>query len=262
MRVLRPIVLGLNCGLLVASLQILRANDVYVRDDTYFAVVPDKTLRAKFQIRLEAPVFSETNPHVWAPLHGLWLFYNQKSFWEIGQPSAPFSEHNFNPGAYYGITNLGPLRISAGFEHISNGLGGDDSRSLNRYFANPSCLMLDGHVELALRAWVFAGETEPVDLHRYWGYIRPAISFNRDGQTPEEDLQVKVSGHIGSDTDYYGIETSAMWPLRRMKFNPNLFVDWWYGYGERLLTLDKKESIIRVGVGFNLPGRETNMQGR
>ena len=232
------------------------ANELRVQDDTYFVILPDSSLRAKFQIRLEAPVFLSSNDYVWGWLQGLHLFYNQRSFWEIGEPSAPFSEHNFNPGVAYIWSNEVPFTCGIGYEHMSNGLDGEDSRSLDRGFVQPSWHGIFDRIDVSVRAWAYSGETEPVDLHRYWGYAKPIITYRHDPLNEDESWRVRVSGHRGTDSDFYGIESTITYPLKLGGFNPLLVANWFYGYGERMLTLEEKENIFRIGFGFVVPGTD------
>lgn len=81
-----------------------------------------------------------------APLH---FGYSQRSWWDILEASAPFREHNYNPEVFWEFDRstaastvslnsahwldlFSPDRI--GFEHQSNGLGGEGSRSWDRIY--------------------------------------------------------------------------------------------------------------------------------
>lgn len=70
--------------------------------------------------------------------------YTQKSFWSLSQDSAPFREHNFNPGVFIysdkWISRVLPgnshldYAMETGYEHESNGVDGFDSRGWDRFY--------------------------------------------------------------------------------------------------------------------------------
>lgn len=108
----------------------------------YFIVgEPDKReAQVKFQFSIKMKVFKE-DFHKYFPLFAA---YTQKSFWDIGKESAPFSESNYNPEVFLDypldasiIINSFRIKSIAvsPYEHESNGMAGLDSRSWNRYYA-------------------------------------------------------------------------------------------------------------------------------
>ncbi|RPI71702.1 MAG: hypothetical protein EHM45_23200, partial [Desulfobacteraceae bacterium] len=102
----------------------------------------DEDAQIKFQFSFKYRVLKNDLwlfKHKYIPLY---FAYTQKSFWNIGQPSAPFEESNYNPEMFldypldfriYKGIYLRNLMVSP-FEHESNGQDGAKSRSWNRQY--------------------------------------------------------------------------------------------------------------------------------
>ena len=87
--------------------------------------------QAKFQVSFATNLVEL--PNLWTHV---WLGYTQKSFWDIFDESSPFAEHDFNPELFFSwspdVWKLDSWQ--GGWEHESNGVGGDESRSWDRAY--------------------------------------------------------------------------------------------------------------------------------
>ncbi|GEM_PF-5273279 len=266
---LHQLALCFLCG--VSTL--LPANVVVVEDHNYF--VFDEDLQIKFQVRLRAPLFKNRREDVkFLNPANLNIFYNQKSYWDFPEDSNPVDENNYNPGLMYAVQDafhhernkrFGQMDFALGLEHISNGLTGLDSRSLNRYFFSTRLTHPSKKIDLQLKAWNYIN-MEPEDLDEKWGYgeLGTSLYFFGRGCWKGPEFTHPSSGPILTGTmrlghdNRPGYEVTMTVPMRISicgnEFTPLIVLNYWDGYGERMLTLDERESYFRFGIGFNAPG--------
>jgi phospholipase A1 len=88
---------------------------------------------AKLQVSFATSIIEL--PNFWTHL---WMGYTQKSFWDILGQSSPFKEHDFNPELFLEWTpDLWKMDSwQVGYEHESNGVAGEDSRSWDRTYVS------------------------------------------------------------------------------------------------------------------------------
>ena len=97
-------------------------NQLTLHDRNYFITGFSKESQAKFQLSLKYNLWPN------ASAHAVYVGYTQLSFWNIYEPSQPFSEINFNPGLFYeyrvkptakiGESNCGPSLLGVALEHF------------------------------------------------------------------------------------------------------------------------------------------------
>lgn len=98
--------------------------------------------QVKFQISAKFRVFEGNFNYFRRNYFPLYVAYTQKSFWNVGKPSMPFEENNYNPEVFLDfrldvkLTERFRLKnfVISPYEHESNGVDGPDSRSWNRSY--------------------------------------------------------------------------------------------------------------------------------
>ena len=119
-------------------------DNLSVYEPIYFLFGVDPGLEeSKFQLSLKYRLF---NPAGWMAAKAAWLSgfhlgYTQRSIWDLKANSKPFDDTSYMPELFYLLPKieLNSARISAfgiqgGFQHESNGKGGEDSRSTNHFY--------------------------------------------------------------------------------------------------------------------------------
>ena len=130
----------------------------------------------------------------------LYLGYSQLMMWDIFNSSAPMRDINFNPEMFYRF-QLGPDErprwLDFGiFEHESNGLNGNDSRSWNRSSLrfNDMIQLSETHrLHLSVKLWV-AYRCEGADCGRYRGIGELAVTLESPfgSSLGENDITLRV----------------------------------------------------------------------
>lgn len=200
----------------------------------------------KFQISLQ---FRLTNAVL--PWHTyLYLFYTQKTFWNVFEPSLPMHDMNFNPGIGWTkpFFSRGKYvgKMSLIIEHESNGRDSIWSRSWNRISLAGS-VMVTRNLMVHAKYWIpIVDSGNNRDLLKYagifqWGFC--LMSHNRKFQGGA--TFVKRSGWNFK----WNATLDFSWRIHD-KSNTNLFAQYYYGYAENLLDYNQLHSRLRVGIVF------------
>ncbi|MCG8568107.1 MAG: phospholipase A [Desulfobacterales bacterium] len=216
--------------------------------------------KSAFQISFKFQLFNpEGHLGQKAPwIDGFYLGYTQKSLWDLDSDSAPFEDTSYMPELFYRFDEIDldipwvkVFGLQTGFIHESNGQGGLDSRSTNRYYVAPFMLFPlwdDNFLSLVPRTWVYVNNSEEdnPDLADYRGYFelgagigdpegvilntlfRPADK----GNTLEMDLSFPLSMILGPSVNLY--------------FHAQYFS----GYAETLLNYKERNDIFRLGISI------------
>ncbi len=191
-------------------------------------------------------------------LDGFHIAYTQTSYWDLKSDSKPFDDTSYKPELFYLIPKIDlhtswikAFGVQGGYQHESNGQGGDESRSTNTIYIKPIMafsLTDEIYLSLAPRVWFYVGnddDTNP-DLADYRGYF---------------DLEAKAGFPMGLVLDTHSrwaekgpsFQADLSYPLSSFfKSNLNLYlhVQYFNGYAERLKEYWKKEEIVRVGFSL------------
>jgi phospholipase A1/A2 len=227
----------------------------------YFIAGPDYP-NAKFQISFKYQLFSNTGPlaKAYPAVKGLHIAYTQTSLWDLTSTSKPFVDTSYKPEVFYGIrrvdggrwANWLRLDLQAGLQHQSNGKSGDDSRSLNVAYFEPTLILGnedDFHFSLAPRVWTYLGSLdENPDIKDYYGNVavRSTMGWGRN-------LLLSATGRIGDDANRGSIQFDLSYPLMRFlygNFGLYLYAQYFLGYGESLLRYNERTSAVRFGFGL------------
>ncbi len=200
----------------------------------------------KFQISLSIRLTNAVLP--WNSF--LFLFYTQKTFWNVFQNSMPMHDLNFNPGIGWSkpFFNKGRYagKLTMLVEHESNGRDGLDSRSWNRVSFYGSTI-IDDWLMVHAKFWIpiIDGENNS-DILKYCGIYQSGVVVTTPNKKFSFGLtMVKRSGwNLNFNTIL-----EASWKVHE-KSNLNLFAQYYNGYGESLLDYNQFHSRLRVGIVF------------
>ncbi len=200
----------------------------------------------KFQISLSIRLTNAVLP--WNSF--LFLFYTQKTFWNVFQNSMPMHDLNFNPGIGWSkpFFNKGRYagKLTMLVEHESNGRDGLDSRSWNRVSFYGSTI-IDDWLMVHAKFWIpiIDGENNR-DILKYCGIYQSGVVVTTPNKKFSFGLtMVKRSGwNLNFNTIL-----EAIWKVHE-KSNLNLFAQYYNGYGESLLDYNQFHSRLRVGIVF------------
>lgn len=200
----------------------------------------------KFQISLSIRLTNAVLP--WNSF--LFLFYTQKTFWNVFQNSMPMHDLNFNPGIGWSkpFFNKGKYagKLTMLVEHESNGRDGLDSRSWNRVSFYGSTI-IDDWLMVHAKFWIpiIDGENNR-DILKYCGIYQSGVVVTTPNKKFSFGLtMVKRSGwNLNFNTIL-----EASWKVHE-KSNLNLFAQYYNGYGESLLDYNQFHSRLRVGIVF------------
>ncbi|MCG8549958.1 MAG: phospholipase A [Desulfobacterales bacterium] len=217
--------------------------------------------KSKFQISFKYKLFNGPfdSGGLNSLLDGFHLAYTQTSYWDLKSDSKPFDDSSYKPELFYLVPkidlNLPWVKIfgvQSGFQHESNGKGGDDSRSTNYIYIKPIMaisLFDEAYLTVAPKLWMYVmneDETNP-DLADYRGYF---------------DLQVQAGVPMGLCLDTHtrwaeagpSIQADLSYPLTSFfnnGLNLYLHLQYFNGYAERLKEYDAKEEIFRIGFSLS-----------
>jgi len=221
--------------------------------DNYFSTgvplnktITNKTADVKFQISIKHRFLNKKLPFETCAF----ISYTQKSFWKFYAESKPFDDASYNPTIgfskfFYGENNdlwgIGYLY----YEHESNGLPGEDSRTWDRItlsFKKP----FSKNTLLHISAWVpFNFKEDNKEFLHYHGFGE--ISF----ATPlfSDNLIISVTGRKGTKCMYGSLETNINWKVLPSS-NHYLYLQWFVGHGESMLHFKENTNMLRIGINI------------
>lgn len=182
----------------------------------------------------------------------LFFAYTQLSFWQLYDKdlSSPFRETNYEPEVFFkfdtdlNVLGLRNRLITIGFNHQSNGRGGELSRTWNRVFG---VFAADrGNFFIALKPWYRIPEDDDDDdnpnIEKYMGYGQLFGGY-------------ELKGHVFSfmfrnnlrQNNRGAVELGWSYPILT---NLRLYAQYFNGYGESLVDYD--HSVNRIGLGVML----------
>jgi phospholipase A1/A2 len=216
-----------------------------------YLLMGPETPAVKFQFSLKTVPFAQLR-HSWIQPT---VAYTQTSFWDIFGKSSPFFDTSYKPSAFvyfpnvFRNTNSWKLDLQGGYQHESNGRGGDSSRSINAIYGQASLgfgSATNFHASITPRVWFYILDlSDNPDIAQYRGYANVALRVGYDVY----DLSAKVqmgdaAQHVGVQLDF-----TAQF-LKSIQFMPYFHVQYWNGYGETLLGYNKYTQSIRFGLGL------------
>lgn len=238
----------------------------------------DPAAQIKFQISAKFRVFEGNFNYLENNVFPLYFAYTQRSFWDIGKPSAPFGENNYNPELFldYPVSEnrfkLNHVVLSG--EHESNGRDGVESRSWNRLYVLFSFGIesKDGlEKKGVLRKEKYSGSLK---LWQAYGYEDQDDYLSSIGKN-EKFLDYAGRGEVSFSIREVPIISLCPWlKNNQLDFKTRMFRDWdkgsyeigynqkipstdffvyiqyWDGFGESLQRFDKWDTKWKAGLSF------------
>jgi outer membrane phospholipase A len=142
----------------------------------------DSKFQVSFKYRFLNPKGSIAKKYPWAK--GFHFGYTQTSFWDLQSTSAPFEDTSYKPELFYLSSNIDTralgirrLFLQTGFQHESNGRGGEFSCTTNYLYVNPILIFYDEEsrygLQISPKVWTYVANDEDTnpDLEDYRGYF-------------------------------------------------------------------------------------------
>lgn len=191
----------------------------------------------------------------------IYLAYTQLMFWHIYDSSMPFEEINYNPEIFYRIledqTNY--LRsLDIGVLHTSNGEDGPISRSINRIYTKLNGVRKMDRFNLITLLqfhYIFNRDSQSEHIHDYLGYwdLKMALTHLITHNKQHLDLEFRIyAGKRFFNFDKGAREIGLVYNFESENFNPNIYFQYFSGYGENLLFQNKKQESYRLGLSLSL----------
>lgn len=198
----------------------------------------------KFQVSIAQRLTRSTLPfNTYA-----FLFYSQKTLWNVFENSMPMHDLNFNPGIGLSKLLISKNRVIGKatllVEHESNGRDSIQSRSWNKVSLS-AALFLDPHFMVHGKVWIpiVDGENNK-DILKYSGIFQTGIQAVSTNKRWVFDLTyVKRQGWNlnGNVTINLGFRLFK-------KHNQFLMLHYYNGYGECMLDYNRYHNRLRVGL--------------
>jgi phospholipase A1 len=227
-------------------------------DPMYFLVGTDPK-KSKFQISFKYRFFDLDSAlvknHPWSK--GFHLAYTQTSYWDLKSASEPFEDTSYKPEFFFMSPNIkvpwaSGVFIKTGFQHESNGRGGEFSRSTNFMYIKPIYIAYWPKNKLGLlispKIWTYIindDENNP-DLNDYRGY------FDLEIKAGQADGFV-LGSHFRYAKEGGSMELDLTYPLSQFIFkNLNLYFQVQYvnALAESLLNFRDRTEALRIGFAI------------
>ncbi len=229
---------------------------LWINEPIYFVAGGSDDVTGRFQFSFKYRVFEEDGEILkkasW--LKDFHFAYTQTSLWNLSDDSAPFEDSSYRPSFFFDIERgsefgLSPSFIRTGYEHESNGQGGNASRSMDIAYIWPfwGGKLYGRDWFVAPKIWTYlskGGENQNISEYRGNSEI-----FFQYGNEDSWLIAAKVRPGRFNHTAY---QVEFSWPTRKAIFPRTggyLFVQYFDGYGESLLNYDK-QSDRQLRVGF------------
>ena len=208
---------------------------------TYFITgEPDTKIQVSFQFRL----FKE---------YALYFGYTQRMFWELfREESSPFSDVNFMPDLFYRFDTESwkyVQNIETGYLHMSNGQSEPESRTVDTIFAR---FIWRGKFFTSLNTkYYFNKEKANRDFTKYVGPFELQLQLKdilKILYAPQDFYaRVYTGGDWGEDLGKTSVELGLRYRFFGSDSSPGIFMQYFRGYGEKILNYNILEESYRVG---------------
>ena len=198
----------------------------------------------KFQISISQRLTKSTLPFNTY----LYLFYSQKSMWNVFEESLPMRDFNFNPGIgiakHLIVKNRYIGKVTLMLEHESNGRDGLASRSWNK-ISLAGNIFIDPNIMIHGKVWIpiIDGQNNK-DILDYCGIYQTGLSITSPNKRFHFGLTL-VKRRV------WRLSYNSIWEISYRVFkrdNQFLFLQYYNGYGENLLDYNVFKSRLRIGL--------------
>lgn len=188
----------------------------------------------------------------------LYFAYSNLALWDVYETSSPFNDINFVPEAFYRFSADKDwlISIDAGYIHTSNGKDDALSRSWDRLYLRLNKTFTPGPLHLIWITSLYAPLTtgdENEDIDRYLGYWDTYLILRGLFGAERENLDLEFATQAGRDNLPFNrgnLWVGLKYRLPTEAFNPYLYAQYFYGYGETLLRYDLRDNQFRAGLAF------------
>lgn len=175
--------------------------------------------------------------------HGVFIGYTQRSNWEAYDDSAYFRDDQYNPELFYRL-NHDAWQLSFGFEHQSNGAGGDYEVSWNRAYVDAKWRFEQGF--LRIKPWVDIGNNDyNPDIVDFLGYGEMELGWQ---PLDSHEVKLTVANLLTKDWQKGAYRVSWSFPLYQ---GLNGYLKAETGYGLTISNYNFDESALGAGFAFN-----------
>lgn len=185
----------------------------------------------------------------------LYFAYTQTSIWDLGGDSSPFKDTSYRPSVYYnwltGGHGMRPDSWKTGFEHESNGRGGEDSRSMNMLFAQPFWNIDFAHgrrLTLMPKFYHYVEKADNTDIGRFRGYVDWQARYGR------EDGAILTGLYRQGAGGYAMGQLDLSYPISDKLFGRTgtfVHLQLLGGYGETLIDYNRtSDTQLRIGISL------------
>ena len=236
--------------------QALEEPQLSEEDPVYFVIGPREGWNARFQLSFKYRLFDQTAgfgaEQPW--LVGFYFGSTQTSLWDLSSQSKPVRDTSYRPSFFWRWERPGTLAwIDAarfGFEHESNGQGGENSRTINTIFVRPEWRRAvgRGEIEFTPKLYTYLTNDENPDIAHYRGYVDWRVRHDAGGQWIT--TLVARTGTAGKGSLLVDMSRRT----RDLKVGPvsgYLHLQFFNGFGESILDYNvRRTSQIRIGLAI------------
>jgi phospholipase A1 len=177
--------------------------------------------------------------------------------WDIYEPKDPSRDVTYNPELFYRwrVADPWPGFLDTGYWHASNGRGDEpEKRSLDRLFARGlfDVDLLGRHLLVTPTAYLTLATSEySPDIDDYLGRWELGLVW-KDLLGPDQpgndlDLLVDIVDPIASEGS---VTIGLLLRLEDTAWSPNIYVQYFSGYGDTMLEYAEHRTELRFGMTF------------
>jgi phospholipase A1 len=187
----------------------------------------------------------------------LYFGYTQIMFWSIYTTSQPFTDINYHPEIFYRFVDNEMKFLKSldfGFIHSSNGKDGLDSRSLNRVFLKTNwATKISRHSLVGDFNFysIVSDEKNNRDIKNYMGFWDFTLTLTHLLTHGKDRLDFEVRTFAGKkvfNINKGGKSFGLIYHIDSENFNPEVYLQYYTGYGESLLRYNKTSDQVRLGL--------------
>jgi phospholipase A1 len=187
----------------------------------------------------------------------IYFAYTQLMFWNIYDESKPFADVNYKPEIFYRLLETDSKSfktLDMGYLHTSNGRDEDMSRSLDRIFVRGNYLTKFKRHYLDVNLMVFKIFNEDdtnKDIVNHLGYWDLSMMLTDLILIEDQSLDLEFRTYAGSkgyDLDQGATQIGLIYNFGSENFNPSIYLQRFEGYGESLMTYNKRRTEYRLGL--------------
>lgn len=179
--------------------------------------------------------------------------YSQTSLWNLSADSAPFEDSSYRPSFFWEFrknrSGALPNFLRDGYEHESNGQGGEDSRSIDTLYILPAWAMgiWGRSFSIAPKLYLYLDqETENADIEDFRGYVDLNLRYGNEDSWLMAALWRHGVDHKNT------VQLDFSYPIRKRflaRAGGYFYLQAFHGYGESLLSYNQKQDL-QVRLGF------------